>query len=219
MNRALVLVLLVLLALPMFAADSLGKFKDWEASPQAYFLTKGERAQWATIHTEEAAQQFVDQYMSSRGPGFAEDLAKRIANADKYLTVGKAPGSQTLRGKIVVLLGPPSSFRVANREVEGPRTSGAGMAAGVGAGGDRGGQGASVADMAQAAERQGMGTKSMREYTIAYEPKKLPPAFDRDLTVIVDADQVSGKDRLADPKQMKDLETLFEMVAAGSIKK
>jgi len=212
------LLALALLSLPVFAADSLGKFKDWDSSPQAYFLTRGERAEWATVHTEETAQQFVDRYIASRGPGFAEDLAKRIANADKYLTVGKTPGSQTLRGKVIVLLGPPTAFRVANREIAGPRTSGGGMAASVGGGSERGGQGASVADMSQAAERQGMTSKSVREFTIAYEAKKLPSSFDRELTVIVDADQVSGKDKLADPKQMKDLEALFEMVAAASKK-
>jgi GWxTD domain-containing protein len=213
------LVAVALLALPVFAAESLGRFKDWENSPQAYFLTRAERAQWDGVRTEAAAQQFVDQYMASRGPGFSEDLAKRIANADKYLTIGKTPGSQTLRGKIVVLLGPPSMFRTTNREIEGARTSGGGMYSGMGAGGDRGGQGASVSDMANAAERQGMTAKAVRQYTLGYEPKKLPPSFDRDLTVIVDADQLTGKDRLADPKQMKDLETLFEMVANASIKK
>ena len=213
------LLALALLAIPVYAADSLGKFKDWDSSPQAYFLTRGERAEWATVHSEEAAQQFVDRYIANRGPGFAEDLAKRIANADKYLTVGKTPGSQTLRGKVIVLLGPPTAFRVANREIQGPRTSGGGLAASVGGGSERGGQGASVADMSQAAERQGMTSKSVREYTIAYEAKKLPPSCDHELTVIVDADQVTGKDRLADPKQMKDLEAVFEMVASASIKK
>jgi hypothetical protein len=211
------LIAVLLFAVPVLAADSLGKYKDWENSPQAYFLTRAERAQWTTVHTEAEAEQFVNQYMASRGPGFAVDLAKRIANADKYLTIGKTPASQTLRGKVVVLLGPPSTFHVADVQVSSGST--AGLVSGGGSGGDRGGQGASVADMASAADRSTMSVKSVRQFTIGYDPKKLPPSFDSDITVIVDADQVTGKDHLAEPKLQKDLDRLFEMVAQGSIKK
>jgi hypothetical protein len=212
------LIAVLLFAVPVLAADSLGKYKDWDASPQAYFLTKAERAQWAsTVHTEADAEQFVNRYMASRGPGFADDLAKRIANADKYLTIGKTPASQTLRGKVVVLLGPPSTFHVADVQVSSGST--AGIVSGGGSGGDRGGQGASVADMAGAADRSAMTVKAVRQFTIGYDPRKLPPSFDSDITVIVDADQVTGKDHLAEPKQQKDLDRLFEMVAQGSIKK
>ena len=210
------LVAVLLFAVPLFAAD-LGKYQDWDTTPQSYFMTKAERAQWSGVRTEGEAETFVNAYLAARGPAFPDELAKRIAQADKYLTIGKTPGSQTLRGKVIVLLGPPTTFRQANREVEGPRS--APIVSGMGGGGDRGGQGASVADMAAAAERQGMSGKSVREFTIGYEAKKLPPSFDSDLTVIVQADQVTGKDKLADSKQQKDLDTLFEMVAQASLKK
>lgn len=212
------LIAVLLLAVPAFAAD-LGKYKDWDATPQSYFMTKEERAQWASIRTEAEAEHFVNQYLANRGPGFADEVAKRIAQADKHLTVGKTPGSQTLRGKVIVLLGPPSSFHVTNREIAGDRSSGGGLAAGVSGASDRGGQGASVADMAAVVERQGMSGKAVREYTIGYDAKKLPAAFDQDLTLIIDADTVSGKDRLTEAKQQKDLDALFEMVAQGSLKK
>ena len=37
-------------------------------------------------------------------------LADRIAVADKYFSSGETKGSETLRGKVVIVFGPPSSI-------------------------------------------------------------------------------------------------------------
>lgn len=195
-------------------ANPPGKYKDWDTKPVSYFMTKAERAQWATIKTDADAETFVKDYLAKRGAGFEEEVAKSVGAADKYLTVGKTPGSQTLRGKVIVLLGPPSTFATADRAIQGPASSAASMAFGVAGDG-----GASVADMADAAQRSGLSTKSVREFTIYYDARKLPKSFDRDLTLVIDADPVSGRDRVVDAKQSKDLDTLFELAAQSSIKK
>src|SRR5216684_9211587 len=85
-------------------ADGLVNFKGWDATPQAYFMTKAEHQEWATIQSDDEAHKFVESYLARRGPGFPAMLEVRVAAADKHLTVGKLPGSQTLRGKLVILL-------------------------------------------------------------------------------------------------------------------
>lgn len=49
MNRTrLFAVATILLAMPLLAAD-LGKYKDWDQSPQGYFMTKAEHEQWKAV--------------------------------------------------------------------------------------------------------------------------------------------------------------------------
>ncbi len=205
-----------LLALPALA--DLTKYKDWGNSPQGYFMTKAERVQWSAIRSDVEAETFVNQFLASRGPEFVEEIAKRTAMADKYLTVGSTPGSRTLRGKIIILLGPPTSFRAADRQIEGSRSTTLSFGGGSNDG-HVADQGPSMEDMGHAADRSGMSGKLLREFTIGYDAKKLPPSFDKDLSVIILADPTSGKDRLDNQRQMADLEKGFEMVAAASVKK
>jgi len=221
MRVARVVACLSLAATAAFASN-LGKYTDWGSSPQAYFMTKAESDQWAAVRTPDQAEQFVNQFLASRGAGFAEEVAKRTAMADKYLTIGKTPGSQTLRGKVIVLLGPPTDFSVADRRFKAGST-GSGMSMyndmGGGDGRSAGASGPSAADVAEAAARRDMGGKQVREFTIHYDPKKLPASWDRDMTIVIDADPTNGKDRLADTKQASDVDALFDMVAANSVKK
>src|SRR2546423_2840615 len=115
MKPLLTLVLLALLSPAAFAG--LSKYKDWASSPQAYFMTKAERLQWASVVTDEQAEKFINEYVAKRGAGFAEQVADRVTNADKYLTIGKTrPASKTLRGKLIVLLGPPSAIKTETKK-------------------------------------------------------------------------------------------------------
>src|SRR5439155_23023455 len=117
MRRFLPSIAIMALLVPSLMAGGLSKYKDWPSSPQGYFMTSAERADWkANVKTDDEAEQFVNKFLASRGPGFAEDVAKRAEMADKHLTIGSLPASRTLRGKIVILLGPPSAFNVAGRE-------------------------------------------------------------------------------------------------------
>src|SRR5216110_2580473 len=163
---------LALLALfvPTFVFALSPKYKQWAASPQAYFMTKAERAQWATVVTDADAEKFITDYVASRGPGFADLVTDRVANADKYLTIGKNPGSQTLRGKVIVLLGPPSSIKNETQKGSVDRSAPVGGYSGGGDGGrSGGGLGVSVGDMMQAADQSGMsGKQGYVEYTFTY---------------------------------------------------
>ena len=107
----------VLVAAPLFAADDLLK---WNKSPEAYFMTAEERAEWKKISSPEDAQRFVDEYYRKRGEQFRKDVRTRIDIADKNFRLDKTEGALTQKGRVYMLLGPPNTSRT-NREVTDTR--------------------------------------------------------------------------------------------------
>lgn len=197
-------------------ADGLVKFKEWESSPQAYFMTKAERQEWSTIHTDDAAQAFVDKFLASRPSTFAAEVADRASQADKHLTIGHIPGSQTLRGKVIVLLGPPSGLDVSDVvETDTHRDSPA--MASVMSGGTNAGFGAGKGDTGITADNTGksMSTSRLtRNYHLTYAKT---PAGALDVTIAADA--ATGKDRPRSHEDAKKLEEVFDAAAQASLKK
>jgi GWxTD domain-containing protein len=101
--------LAILLASPLLSADGLSrKHKTWDRTPEAYFLTRAERAEWKNVRTDPEAQNFILDYKARRGQEWEKRLTERIFQADKYFSAGEVKGSETLRGKIVIMFGPPS---------------------------------------------------------------------------------------------------------------
>jgi GWxTD domain-containing protein len=191
----------VLLAAVLFAA-AVARPLDWGSTPQAYFMTRAERAQWAAIKSDADAQQFIDHFVAGRGPDFADEVATRASMADKYLTLGKTAGSKSIRGKVVILLGPPKAVTVADRAVKGEHSSTAGGYMNASADG-----GPSPTDVSDAARREGMSGKLVRDYTFTYP----------DFAVTVEADVATGSDRVPDSRQAAALEKLFESAAEAPI--
>ena len=212
--RSVLLLLTIAIITPAFAANP--DFKDWERSPQGYFMTKAERLEWTAIKTQEEAQRFIDQFLAKRVPTFAADVAERAANADKYLTVAKLPGSKTLRGKVVILLGVPSAmdvFDVADNSGvhhDSPLVASAytGGSASGGISGDGGG------DSSSSEGSRSMGGATLwRNYHFTYASS---PAGPLDLTIATEA--ATGKDRPRDRNVSKQLDAAFEAAAQASIK-
>ena len=211
---------------PTLLAGSLSKYKDWPNSPQGYFMTASERADWsANVKTDAEAEDFIKKFLARRDPGFAADVAQRAEMADKHLTVGGRKGSLTTRGKIVILLGPPSGFSVADREVKGNYSGTADMYSNVPSGGGAGasgGGGASsgvspaVGDMAMAANSRGMSGDLLKDYSFVYAGDKLPVKQSKDLSVVVEV-RNDGTDRIVDRKQAAQLDAEFEAAAAARI--
>ena len=209
MRKSLSLLLLAtaLFTCPLLAAD-LGKHKEWASSPAAYFLTLDERAEWGRLQSEAEAEAFVQKYTAARGgEKFTAELNKRIQIADKHLTIGKLPGSQTLRGKVVIVLGPPKAMEVAVKPNKASRTGTSNMAMNAGA---SSGPGIGAADMAEVAEREAMGGgDTVKIYTFTYE----------NLIVPVEVTASTGKDRIRDRKVNEALDRAFEQAAKASLVK
>ena len=111
MKKTIIALVLILSAASLVFGSGLSKkYKTWDKSPESYFLTTSERDQWKKVKTDAEAQNFVLDYKAKRGPDFEKMLAERIAIADKYFSSGETKGSETLRGKVVIVFGPPSSI-------------------------------------------------------------------------------------------------------------
>jgi GWxTD domain-containing protein len=94
------------------AAEGLSKYKDWTGSPQAYFLSRAETEQWASIATDEAAEKFIAAYLAARGKGFAAALQSRIEVAEKTYKRGNPKGARSPEGRTLILLGSPTSSEI-----------------------------------------------------------------------------------------------------------
>jgi len=216
---------LTLIASSLFAAN-LGKYKDWPNSPQGYFLTKAERAEWSKVTSETDAEQFINKFIASRGPGFADEVAAAAKAADDHLSVAGKMGSRTLRGKIVIVLGPPSNFTIAQRKnTNRSATVSGAMNAGSGGGGRGGGGGAigiTPADMADAATSSEMSVKFFNDYTLTYTKEKLPASAGKDQVIVIEVNPSTGDDRIVDTRSARQvnelLEAAIEARAAGQPK-
>jgi GWxTD domain-containing protein len=215
MRHLCTLAIAAVLSVTSLLAADLGKYQDWKDSPDAYFMTSAEREQWAKQGSETEAAQFVQKYAADRGgEAFTKELAKRVAMADKYLTIGDTPGSKSMRGRIVILLGPPAALNVSVKQARSAGHSGTADMA-FAAGGEGGGT--SVSEVAGVSQREGMtgADSGLRDYTFSYGAATLGTPKDALLTVEVNAK--TGKDRVADKKAAAELEKLLESAAQKSI--
>ncbi|HEX8169500.1 MAG TPA: GWxTD domain-containing protein [Thermoanaerobaculia bacterium] len=222
MKRAVIAAFLLTLCAAVASAD-LSKYKDWDQSPQGYFMTKAERSQWSAITNDADAERFVNDFIARRGgESFKTEVAKRADAADKYLTVGPLKGSKTLRGKLVILFGPPAGMSVQewSKKKSGGGSNGLGSEAYTtgatsGGGGSRGGEG----DVTATGRSGGTSTAwMMKDYTFQFSGKSVPALGRPDYRVIVEVDASTGKDKVKDVKTEKELSDIFESVAQASIK-
>jgi len=171
-------------------------------------MTAAEREQWSAIKNDDDAEKFVLNFLAQRGPQFVADVDKASSMADKYLTVGKIPGSKSLRGKIVIMLGPPSAIKVDQKKTSGDRRMTATSAASTD------GMGASVGEMVQAANGAGADATVVNQYTFTYAASKLPAGFNTsDLVITVDLEGASSETVHGGRKAAAQIDQLFEAAA------
>jgi GWxTD domain-containing protein len=97
------------LAIATLATAQLSKYKDWAKSPEAYFLTPEERAEWSKLTSDADAEKFIDAYYAKRGgQRFKEEIERRIAAADEQFKLRHQRGAESARGRLLVTLGGPS---------------------------------------------------------------------------------------------------------------
>jgi GWxTD domain-containing protein len=116
-KHLLLAVAVLIVAAPLGADDDPLKFHK---SPEAYFMTPQERAEWKNVSSPEDAQRFIDEFYRKRGEQFGKDVRTRIDIADKQFKLDKTPGSLTQKGRVFMLLGPPNTSRT-NRDVTDTR--------------------------------------------------------------------------------------------------
>jgi GWxTD domain-containing protein len=110
----MLLIVTLLLAVSASAADDLLK---WNKTPEAYYMTTEEKAEWKNVSTPDQAQKFIDEYYRKRGEQFRKDVRTRMDLADAQFKLDKIPGSRTQRGRVWMILGNPSRAKT-NRDVD-----------------------------------------------------------------------------------------------------
>jgi hypothetical protein len=211
MKRIAAAVVISLCATASFAAGLSQKYKDWAHSPQAYFLTKTEQSKWSGLQSDAAAEQFVNDFVAKRGgDAFVAEVAQNAAQADKYLTIGKTPGSLTARGKMMILLGPAAPTSVTKKKKAGDVR----LAPPVSMGDF---SGATVEQMQGAANDPGNSTTFVNEYTYNYPASALPPAYGKPLTVKIEVDTGAERDRIASYSNEKELDKVYELAAQAKL--
>ena len=198
----------LLAASTLLAGGLSRKYKNWEKSPEAYFLTGAERAQWKQVKADADAQNFILDYKAKRGPDFEKMLADRIAIADKYFSSGETKGSETLRGKVVIVFGPPSSIE---KEPRQPVKANADISRVNSV--DAKGEGSALSNSGAPSPMGPHSTGAQTPlFTFVYDaehaPKAIGKPFRAELKMYTDADQ--------EPADPRDLDEKFEAVARAS---
>jgi GWxTD domain-containing protein len=115
-GRAIVPVLLfALFAAVLLLGAGAGDDEDWSVSPEAYFLTAAEKAEWRSLGSRASRHDFQERYWLKRDPSpgsekneFKELVLSRIKTADQRFKIQKTPGSRTARGLVFIVLGTPA---------------------------------------------------------------------------------------------------------------
>ena len=118
-KNTLILTLLLAVSASLSAADDLMR---WNKTPEAYYMTAAERAEWDKVASPDDARKFIDDYRRKRGEQFLKDVRTRVDLADAEFKLDKTPGSLTQRGRVWILIGSPSRSTT-NREVDDSRAS------------------------------------------------------------------------------------------------
>jgi GWxTD domain-containing protein len=106
----------------VFAKDKESKlpqqYREWLDRDVVYLITRGEKAQFLALTTDEDRDKFIDWFWAIRNPDpgyplntFKEEHYKRLAYATDHFGTGKRiPGWASERGRIYILLGPPKQM-------------------------------------------------------------------------------------------------------------
>jgi GWxTD domain-containing protein len=223
MKKTKLLAIALLIASPVLAGMS-KKYKPWNKSPDAYFLTLEEKAEWKKIKSDDDAEKFIASYRAKRPAAFWEEISKRVAAADKYFSAGSTKGSETLRGKVVILFGPPSNIGSGgpgagadpSRNGDAVRSAVAQSAAadagrGGGAGVDMGSGGGG--NPLYAPHSSGVSRQSYPTITIFYDDSAAPKSIGKPFHVEVRMISATNQE----PVDEKDLDEKTEAVSKASM--
>jgi GWxTD domain-containing protein len=98
----------------------LQNYKDWNKSPEYTCLaTDAEQKAWKKITSDEDADHFIQLFWAKRDPDlktpvneFKVVFDQRVKEADQLFAMARVRGALTERGKLYILLGPPTTLSV-----------------------------------------------------------------------------------------------------------
>ncbi len=106
---------LAYLAFPRPDRTNEGLGEEWAEGPVRFLMTPAEKHAFSRLLDSVARSEFVTAFWKSRDPKpetneneFRDEFEKRVAFADTRFAQGETKGSQTDRGMVFILLGPPT---------------------------------------------------------------------------------------------------------------
>ncbi|HVT45078.1 MAG TPA: GWxTD domain-containing protein [Thermoanaerobaculia bacterium] len=116
MHRIAAALVTLLLTSPAFAALS-PELTAFVTGPAKHLMTRAETRQWKAIKTDEGAEAFIAFFWAKRDPTIdtrrneaKEAFDERVAFADENFSNERVRGALTDRGRVLILLGHPTSF-------------------------------------------------------------------------------------------------------------
>lgn len=117
--KSITRILIVGAAVTIIAASAFAQLspqnRDWARGPVQFIMTAQEQQQWNQIKTDAEAKAFQDLFWAKRDPSagtpaneYRDSFAQAVKYADDHFAEGRRPGSLTDRGRVLILLGPPS---------------------------------------------------------------------------------------------------------------
>lgn len=112
-------ILIVSAAVTIIAASAFAQLsaenRDWAKGPVQFIMTAQEQQQWNQIKTDADAKAFQDLFWAKRDPSagtpaneYRDVFTQAVKYADDHFAEGRRAGSLTDRGRLLILLGPPS---------------------------------------------------------------------------------------------------------------
>jgi GWxTD domain-containing protein len=101
--------------LPPEAASVIPREERWSQNALRFLMTKQERDQWEKLSTDVERAEFAAAFWSRRDPDpttpdneFKDEMERRLLFANEHFGQGEKRGSETDRGMVFLLLGPPT---------------------------------------------------------------------------------------------------------------
>jgi GWxTD domain-containing protein len=99
---------------------------EWGNSAVQFLMTRNEARDWKAIRTDAQAEEFIELFWARRDPNpttaensFKADFEARAALADQHFSTARQAGSLSDRGRVFLLLGPPTRMVSAGRDAIG----------------------------------------------------------------------------------------------------
>src|SRR5712691_3753114 len=110
---------LIAFTLAVIAGSAFGQLspenRDWAKGPVQFIMSADEQTKWNQIKSDADAKAFIALFWARRDPTpgtpvneYREGFESAVKYADEHFAEGRRKGSLTERGRVLLLLGPPS---------------------------------------------------------------------------------------------------------------
>ena len=193
----------MLWALP--SAAQLRTFAGWDTSPETYFLTEAERKEWRAVSNDQEAVAFIAKFRARRGgDSFKAEIDRRAGTANAFFTANGVQGWKTLRGKLVMLLGVPSSVHtsaVMGKRATGPSKPPPEAVTDLGGG---------LAPVPRLSGMNATASHYVRFVTLRFPAGNLAAFKGREFSIVIEVDAANGRESLVRRRDSRELNRLLE---------